>query len=158
MRRPAALTTRHDAATQQRIGRLQSAHVGPFLAEPLGTVLALAHPHPVAGADHGIQCRFHGGALGETARREQRHRSGIAPHLGIDHHGLPERRHRLWQQLPHQCVDDRFIAQFSDRRGVVEVAGHHRTLRCSVTPEHLFVALLQLIQHEEGGAGAAQCR
>ena len=101
----------HHPTAHQGVGRLKTADVGPFLAQALGTVLAFAHPHPVASADHRRKCRLQRGPLAETAGGEQRHRARVTPHLKLQHLGKPEGRHRLGQQLLQQGVDDLLITQ-----------------------------------------------
>ena len=62
---------------------LQSAHVRPLLAEPLGPVLAVAHAHDVARADQIGDVGLEGRALAEGARAEPRHGPREPRHVAV---------------------------------------------------------------------------
>ena len=92
----------------------------------LGTEFTPAHARS-RRRRHPLQRRLQRWPLAEASRRHQRHRSRIAAHLLIHHLRIAEGG-LLGQQVLHQAVDDRLITELGDRRGVVEVAGDHRSL------------------------------
>mmetsp|Transcript_13123 Transcript_13123/g.24071 ORF Transcript_13123/g.24071 Transcript_13123/m.24071 type:complete len:299 (-) Transcript_13123:1363-2259(-) len=139
----------------QAVGSLQSAHVRPLLAEPLGPVLAVAHAHDVARADQIGDVGLEGRALAEGARAEPRHGPREPRHVAVHDVGPGEVGDGSRQQLLHEQIDDVLVAEPVQGRRVVEVTRQYRALRRFPSPQRIFVGL-QLVQHEERPAGPSK--
>mmetsp|Transcript_4501 Transcript_4501/g.14938 ORF Transcript_4501/g.14938 Transcript_4501/m.14938 type:complete len:273 (+) Transcript_4501:97-915(+) len=151
------------AAARERVGRLDAAHVGPLLAQPLCAVLELAHAHPIAGADQVRHARLQRRPLVERSGREPGDGAGVAGDERVDDVRPREAGHGRGQQVLHQRGDDVLVRQTHERARVVKVACDHGALRLVAAPQRaqrLVAAAvrraLQLVEHEEGAARAAQ--